>query len=79
MKTSLALLLLTDGVPTLNVEQIGKVLNLATRTVQNRIYDRSNPLPFPIWKEGGGYFAHVDDVATYIDRKRAEAAQEVPA
>ena len=76
MKTALALLLMTDGVPALNVEQIGKLLNIAPRTVQNRIYDKARPLPFPVWKEGGDHFAHVDDVAAYIDQRRAEASRE---
>jgi excisionase family DNA binding protein len=79
MLTSLALLAITDGMPVLNVGQIAKLLNLDRRTVQNRIYSREKPLPFPVWKEGAEHFAHVADVAAYVDRMRELAAEEAEA
>lgn len=75
MKTELMLLIQTDGCPTMTVADMGKLLNLTPRSVQNRIYKKD--LPFPVFKlaDSGEWVAHVSDVATHIDNQRDEAAK----
>ena len=72
MKTALYLLMLTEGNPLMGVDRLADLLHLNKRTVQNKHY--SKELSIPLFKvEGGELFAHVSDVAAYIDAQRAAA------
>lgn len=75
MKTELMLLIQTDGRPTMNVSDLGALLNMTQRTVQNRIYKRT--MPFPVFKlaDSGEWVAHISDVAQHIDTQREEATK----
>jgi Pyocin activator protein PrtN len=74
MKTELALLMLTDGRPSMTLEELAKLRNIDPRTAMNQIHGRR--FPIPVWKDGAGYFAHVGDVAQWLDAKREQAARE---
>ena len=73
MKTELMLLIQTNGRPTMTVSDMGSLLNMTQRSVQNRIYKHA--MPFPVFKlaDSGEWVAHISDVATHIDAQRAEA------
>lgn len=71
MRTELALLLMTDGNPTMSLEQIAKLRGIDFRTAQNKVYAKN--LGIPVWKDGGQWFAHVSDVAYWMDSQRIEA------
>ena len=71
MKTTLALLIQTDGRPVMRLKELAELLNLSPRTVQNRIYDQT--LPIKTFKLGNDFVAHIDDVAAHIDQQRAAA------
>ena len=73
MKTELMLLIQTNGRPTMTVSDMGNLLNMTQRSVQNRIYKHA--MPFPVFKlaDSGEWVAHISDVATHIDAQRAEA------
>ena len=77
MKTELALLMQTDGKPAMPLEKVAENLGISARTLQNKHYAKSCPVP--LFKMGNGLFAHVADVADYIDAQRAAAAAEVAA
>lgn len=59
----------------MTVKDLGELLNVTPRTVQNRIYQQS--LPFPVFKlaDTGEWVAHVSDVASHIDTQREQAAK----
>ena len=64
MKTELALLMLTDGRPSMTLEELARLRNIDPRTAMNQIHARR--FPIPVWKDGAGYFAHVGDVAKWL-------------
>jgi Pyocin activator protein PrtN len=74
MKTELALLMLTDGRPSMTLEELAKLRNIDPRTAMNQIHARR--FPIPVWKDGAGYFAHVDDVAKWLDAQREKATRD---
>ena len=74
MKTELALLLLTDGRPSMALEEVAKLRNIDPRTAMNQIHARR--FPIPVWKDGAGYFAHVGDVAKWLDAQREQAIRD---
>lgn len=45
------------------------------RTAQNKVYDGS--LGIPVWKDCNQWFAHVEDVANWIDEQRAQATAQL--
>lgn len=72
MKTDLYLLMLTDGNPLMSIEKVSDLTGLNKRTIENRIYDQT--FPIPMFKLAGAtWHAHVADVAKYIDKQRAGA------
>ena len=79
MRTEMMLLIQTDGRPTLNLSEVAQLLNLAPRSLQNKIY--AQQLPFPMFKLGdsGDWSAHISDVAGYIDEQREAALKALPA
>ncbi len=62
--------------PRMDVDQIADFLHLAPKVVRNRIYAKD--MPFPVYKEGGGYYADLNDVAAYHDRM-AQSARDAHA
>ena len=70
MKTELALLL-TYSSPTMTAAQVAELMGIGERSLENKIYDRSCPIP--MFKLGAKYAAHISDVAKYIDAQRAAA------
>lgn len=72
MKTFFALLLLLDGRPSMSLQEIADIRGIDFRTAQNKVYDGS--LGIPVWKDCSQWFAHVEDVANWIDEQRAQAA-----
>jgi hypothetical protein len=74
MKTELALLMMTDGRPTMCLEEMAKLRHIDPRTALNQI--AAKRFPFPVFKDGAGWFAHVADVAKWIDEKREQAVAE---
>ncbi len=76
-RTEIMLLLMTDGRPTLNVEEICGLLNVQRPSLMNRIY--ANKLPFAVFQIEGSaeWCAHVSDVAAHIDQQREEASKIV--
>lgn len=70
MKTELALLLTHDR-PTMTMEQVADLLGIGSRTLENRIYAKTCPIP--MFKIGGNWAAHIMDVAKYIDDQRSDA------
>lgn len=75
MKTIFALLLLLDGRPCMTLQEIADLRGIDLRTAQNKVYDGS--LGIPVWKDGNQWFAHVEDVANWIDEQRAQAAVQL--
>ena len=71
MKTELALLIMTDGNPSMTLRQIATLRGIDFRTAQNKVYSKT--LGIPVWKDGGEWFAHVSDVANWMDSQRMEA------
>ena len=59
--------------PRLSMEQLAKVLGLATATLHARI--GRGELDIPTYVDGKLRWADTRDVAEYLDRKRAEARQ----
>jgi glutaredoxin 2 len=74
MKTELALLMLTDGRPSMKLEELAKLRNIDPRTAMNQIHAKR--FPIPVWKDGAGYFAHVGDVAKWLDAQREQATRD---
>ena len=74
MKTELALLMLTDGRPSMTLEELARLRTIDPRTAMNQIHARR--FPIPVWKDGAGYFAHVGDVAKWLDGKREQATHQ---
>jgi len=72
MKTELALLL-TYSSPTMTAAQVAELMGIGERSLENKIYDRSCPIP--MFKLGFKYAAHISDVAKYIDSQRAAAME----
>ena len=72
MKTELALLLTNDG-PVMTVEQVADLLRLKPDSLTNKVYEGTCPVP--MFKLGSKFFAHVTDVAAYIDAQRADAME----
>ncbi|MEP7101225.1 MAG: pyocin activator PrtN family protein [Burkholderiales bacterium] len=75
MNTVLALLMLTEGRPSMTLGEMTKLRNIDPRTALNQIH--AGRFPIPTWKDGAGYFAHVNDVAKWPDAKRQEAASRL--
>jgi len=73
MITELALLALTEGRPIMSLAELAKLRNIDRRTALNQIHLRR--FPIPVWKDGGGYFAHIGDVARWLDSQRQSAQQ----
>lgn len=71
MKTEFMLLSLTDGRPSMSLHEIAKLRGIDFRTAQNKVYDKT--LGIPVWKDGGKWFAHVSDVAQWMDAQRVDA------
>lgn len=76
MRTELALLMLTDGRPSMTLDELAKLRNIHPRTALNQIHAKR--FQIPVWKDGAGYFAHVGDVARWLDAKREQACRESP-
>lgn len=70
MKTELALLLHYEK-PTLSAAEVAELLEITERSLENQIYEQR--CPFPMFKMGSKWAAHISDVAAYIDRQRDEA------
>lgn len=77
MRTQFALLLLTEGSPTMTYRDFAKLRHKSPRTVQNEIYAKKNPVPF--WRDGGDHLCNVADVAVWLDEQREAAIRDVPA
>ena len=58
----------------MTLEEMAKLRNIDPRTAMNQIHARR--FPIPVWKDGAGYFAHVDDVAKWLDALREKATQD---
>ena len=76
MKTELALLL-THGSPTMTGKEVGDLLGISERTLENQIY--AQKCPIPMFKVGSKWAAHISDVAAYIDAQRAAALADIEA
>lgn len=76
MRTLFALLLLTEGNPTMTYKQFAKLRHKSPRTIQNEIYAKKNPVPF--WRDCGDYFCNVADVAGWLDSLREQAIKAAP-
>jgi hypothetical protein len=74
MKTELALLMMTDGRPVMTLAELAKLRDIDPRTALNQI--AAKRFPIPVFKDGAGWFAHVGDVARWLDAKREEAARD---
>ena len=74
MKTELALLMQTDGKPAMPLDKVAENLGISARTLENKLYAKASPVK--MFKMGSGWFAHVSDVAAYIDERRAAAVAE---
>lgn len=72
MKTELALLL-TYSNPVMTAAQVAELMGISERTLENKIYDKSCPIP--MFKLGSKYAGHISDVAKYIDAQRAGAME----
>jgi predicted DNA-binding transcriptional regulator AlpA len=71
MKTTMSLLMMTDGRPVMRVKELAELLDITPRTVHNKI--AAGTLPIKTFKLGSDPVAHVADVAAYIDAQRAAA------
>jgi hypothetical protein len=76
-KTELMLLAMTDARPTMNLGEIASILGVTEPTAKNKIY--AEDMPFKVFQLGSKWFAHVSDVAKYIDNQRAAAKAAIPA
>lgn len=74
-KTELMLLMKTDGNPVMPLAKLAELRGISLKTAQNQISAKTHPVP--VWKDGGEWFAHVSDIATFIDRQREAAANEL--
>lgn len=74
MKTELALLMQTNGKPVMTEAQVAENIGIEMRTLQNKRYSKTSPVK--LFQMGSGWFAHVSDVAAYIDERRAAAVAE---
>ncbi|MCY1173944.1 hypothetical protein D9M73_141280 [compost metagenome] len=72
MRTELALLLVYEK-PVMSLGQVAELMGLAPRTLENKIY--AHTAPVPMFKIERDWYAHVTDVATYIDEQRAAATK----
>lgn len=72
MKTSLALLMLTDGRPVMHIDELARLIGKSPRTVANRISAKT--FEIRTFRLDGTLVAHIDDVAAHIDALRAGAA-----
>lgn len=70
-KTELMLLVMTGGAPVLNLQQLASLRNIQRATLLNQIYSKACPIP--VFKDGNEWFAHVSDVAAWIDEQRKQA------
>ena len=70
MKTVLALLL-THDTPVMNLDEVAALFGIGSRSLENRIYAKECPIP--MFKLGGKWAAHIEDVAAYIDAQRVAA------
>lgn len=73
------LILQTDGRPTMTLAEVATLLNMQTKSLLNRIYAKRTPFPMFQLEGGAEWYAHVRDVATYIDETRDAAAKEFAA
>ena len=73
-KTEYMLMSQTNGLPVMHTDGLAKLLNVTRRSLQNQIY--SKRLPFPVFRIGTEWVAHVSDVATWLDGKPLR--QELP-
>ncbi len=76
MRTLMALLITTEGRPTMTHAELAKLRNKSPRTVQNEIH--AGTCPVPTWKDGGAWFCNVSDVAAWMDRERDAAIAAQP-
>lgn len=60
--------------PTLDIAELAEVLKMSEGTLKNRL--SAGTCPVPTYREGGKRVANVQDVATYLDRRRNEAEKE---
>lgn len=72
MKTVLALLL-THDTPVMSLDEVAELFGIGARTLENRIYAKECPVP--MFKLGGKWAAHINDVAAYIDAQRVAATK----
>ena len=73
MSLMMTMILMEQYGPRLSMEQLAKVLGLATATLHARI--GRGELDIPTYVDGKLRWADTRDVAEYLDRKRAEARQ----
>lgn len=76
-RTELMLLMQTDGRPTLNLEEVAKLLNMTRPSLLNRVYAKTTPFPMFQLEGSSEWQAHVTDVAAHIDKQRAAAAEDL--
>jgi hypothetical protein len=70
------LLVWTGGQPIVPLESLAKMRNIEPRTLLNSIYNKTSPIP--MFRDGKRWYAHVTDVATWIDQMREAAQKETP-
>lgn len=75
MKTAFALMILTNGRPSMSLQEIADLRGMESQTAQNKVYDGS--LGIPVWEDCNQWFAHVEDVANWIDAQRAQATAQL--
>ena len=73
MSLMMTMILMEQYGPRLSMDQLAKVLGLATATLHARI--ARGELAIPTYVDGKMRWADTRDVAEYLDRKRAEARQ----
>lgn len=76
MKTLMALLITTEGRPTMSHHELAKLRSKHHRTILNEI--SAGLCPVPAWKDGGNWLCNVADVAAWLDRLRDEAIAADP-
>lgn len=65
---------MTGGAPVLTAAQFATLRNIKRVTLMNQIYARTCPVP--MFRDGSEWFAHVSDVAAWLDAEREKAHGE---
>lgn len=64
------LLVMTDGRPVMTAAEVAKLRNIEIRSLLNQVY--AGTCPVKMWKDGAGWFAHVSDVAAWVEEQRTK-------